>query len=491
MPRNWISSGETQMLGNAIKPEIESLINRGQFDDLRALFDENLEPADIAEIIKDFDDEKAAILFRILPTQQALEVFEVLDFDSQENLIEKLSDEKVSKILNEMAPDDRTRLFEELPGGITNRLLKTLTPQTRSIARSLLNYPEESIGRLMTPEYLAIQPGWDVRQTLEHIRNNATQVETIDYIYVTDPGGKLLDDLRIGQLLLAEPKALIRDITDEQVISLAAPDDQEDTIEVFKHYNRTALPVTDSNGIILGIVTIDDVMDVVEEEETEDAHKFGCQEALEDSYFSTSFLELARKRGGWLIILLIGSFLTVGIMKSFENSLLILPILSVFVPMIIATGGNTGTQSAALIIRGIAVREMTPSDWQRIFKRELSLGLSLGIILGVTASGFGLVIEHLGPETLVESVNRTETGIITTAAPAGAGYSSLTLGLLIMFSITSIVTIGTLVGSMLPLFFRKIGFDPAVCSGPFIATFVDVSGIVIYFYVARWLLNLG
>ena len=177
--------------------------------------------------------------------------------------------------------------------------------------------------------------------------------------------------------------------------------------------------------------------------------------------------------------------------KSFENSLLILPILSVFVPMIIATGGNTGTQSAALIIRGIAVREMTPSDWQRIFKRELSLGLSLGIILGVTASGFGLVIEHLGPETLVESVNRTETGIITTAAPAGAGYSSLTLGLLIMFSITSIVTIGTLVGSMLPLFFRKIGFDPAVCSGPFIATFVDVSGIVIYFYVARWLLNLG
>jgi magnesium transporter len=478
------------MPGKAIKPEIESLISESRFDDLRSLFDENLEPADIAEIIEDFDDEKAAILFRILPTVLALEVFEVLEFDSQENLIEKLSHEKVSKIVNEMAPDDRTHLFEELPGEITNRLLKTLTPEERSVARSLLNYPEESIGRLMTPQYLAVGPDWDVNQTLEHIRKNATQVETIDVIYVIDEKGRLIDNLSIGQLLLAEPGDLIREITNEQVISLAAPDDQEDAIEIFKHYDRTALPVTDRDGVILGIVTIDDVMDVVEEEETEDAHKFGGQEALEDSYFSTSLFDLARKRGGWLIILLIGSFFTVGIMKSFEDALLILPILSVFVPMIIATGGNTGTQSAALIIRGIAVREMTPADWRRIFRRELLLGLSLGIILGVLAAGFGLVIQHYGSDISETTIDMAENERDGRGGLVESGKSSLKLGLLIMFSITGIVVIGTLVGSMLPLFFKQIGFDPAVCSGPFITTFVDVSGIVIYFYVARWLLNL-
>ncbi len=467
------------MLGKAIQPEIEELIAAGQFDELRDILANNLEAADIAEILDEVNDEDRALLFRLLPTQLASDVFSLLEIEGQEKLIQSLSREQVTHILNEMSPDDRTRLLEEVPDEVAQRLLRALNPKELAVARTLLGYPEESIGRRMTPEYVAANPNWTVRQTLDFIRREAPRVETINVLYVLDDQGRLVDDLRLGELLLADPDATIRDICDFQFVSLSAFEDQEEAVEAFKKYDRLALPVVGSKGVMVGIVTVDDVLDLAEEEGTEDVQKFGGQEALEDSYFATTVLQLARKRGLWLTVLLVSSFLTVTAMNHFSYLTVLMPVLTVFIPMIISSGGNSGSQSAALIIRGLAVREIELANWWRVFLRELAAGLLLGLFLGVIAGGFSVALRD---RAAVQSGEPAE------AAVGGAAEENrLGLPLLVLLSVTGVVTIGTLVGSMLPFFFKRIGLDPAVCSGPFIATFVDVSGIVLFFTLFRWI----
>jgi magnesium transporter len=465
------------MLGKALQPEIEGMVRGGRFDELREMLNDALDAADIAEILDDLEDEQKAVTFRLLNTDLAHQVFEWLEPETQEVLIHELSKGQLTSIVNAMSPDDRTRLLEELPGEVSQRLLRSLNPEQMQIASVLLGYPEESIGRLMTPEYVSVRPGMTVAETLAQIRRDAPRAETINVIYVVDEKGRLIDDLRIRQLLVADPDRRIEEIADRQFVALEAHADQEVAIDYFRKYDRVALPVTDSKGVLVGIVTVDDLLDVVEQEQTEDVQKFGGSEALEDAYFAVPLLQLARKRGGWLTVLLLSSFLTVLAMKYFNTVATVLPFLMIFIPMIISTGGNSGSQSAAMLIRGLAVHEVEMADWGRVFLRELFSGLLLGVFLGAIVAGVVALAAAGGVD-----FEHPESHRMVPLASYGAA-----LPMLICLSITGVVTVGTLVGSMLPFVFKSIGVDPAVCSGPFIATFVDVSGIVIYFSFAQWL----
>jgi magnesium transporter len=453
------------MLGKALQPEIEELIEARDLDTLRETL-LALETADIAEILEDLPVSSRAVVYRLLPHDQASDVFEHFSFEGQEELIRDLSSEELKRLLNDMAPDDRTHLLEELPGSLTQRLLKSLDPDELRVARTLLGYPEESIGRLMTPEYVDAKLEWTVQETLDRIRRTGAEAETITYIYVVDERGRLIDDLHLSKLVMADQQARLKDLVEENVIVLHALDDREEAVATFKKYDRIALPVTDQRGVLLGIVTIDDVFDVEEEEATEDMQKFSGLESLEESYLSAGRMLLIRKRIGWLTLLFVGGLMTSRVLSQFGDLLQQFVILSFFIPLVISSGGNSGSQSASLIIRSLAIKEVEPADWFHIFKRELLVGLAMGFFLGLILSGL----------------------LLTLALLNGDGVrNSLPLALVAQCSVTSIVTLGTLSGALLPLVLKRLGLDPAVSSAPFIATFVDVSGLILYLAFA-WLI---
>lgn len=453
------------MLGKALQPEIEELIEARDLDTLRETLSA-LEIADIAEILEDLPVSSRAVVFRLLPHDEASDVFEHFSFDGQEELIRDLSSEELKRLLNDMAPDDRTHLLEELPGSLTQRLLKTLNPEELRVARALLGYPEDSIGRLMTPEYVDAKLDWTVQQTLDHLRRTGAEAETISYIYVIDERGRLIDDLHLSKLVMADPQSKLRDLVEENVTVLHALDDREEAVVTFKKYDRIALPVTDRRGVLLGIVTIDDVFDVEEEEATEDMQKFSGLESLEESYLTARRLLLIRKRIGWLTLLFIGGLVTSRVLSQFGDLLQQFVILSFFIPLVISSGGNSGSQSASLIIRSLAIQEVEPGDWFRVFKRELMVGLAMGFFLGLILSGLLLGLAWFTDQSVRES---------------------LPLALVAQCSVTSIVTLGTLSGALLPLVLKRLGLDPAVSSAPFIATFIDLSGIILYLAFA-WLI---
>ena len=448
------------MLGKAIEPEIGELIARRQFDTLREQLIE-LETADVAEILEDLTAGDQAVVFRLMPRDFASDIFECLPLEDQEDLIRNLSMETVGEILNTMSPDDRTRLLEELPGAMAQRLLKTLNPEELRIARTLLGYPEESIGRLMTPEYVVARLEWTVQETIEKLRQTGAEAETISYIYIVDDQGLLIDDLPLGRLVMADPETLLSDLADRNFVALSAMDDREQTVPTFQKYDRTALPVVDSTGVLLGIVTVDDVLDVEEDEATEDVQKFGGQASLEDSYFATTRLTLIRKRAPWLVILFMGAFLTSRMMQFYEDLLREFVIVSLFIPLMISSGGNSGTQSAALIIRSLATNEIGLKDWSRVLFREIVVGLSLGCFLGIIL----VLLMLLG---VIERDPR--------------------FAIVAFIGVMSIVLMGTLLGGLMPFLFHRLGFDPAVASGPFIATFVDLAGIVLHLTLALFIL---
>lgn len=451
----------------ALNPEIEDAIRRREFSSLREALS-SWDPKDIADLIQGLGVEDQAVIFRILPRELAADAFEYLTPEMQERLIKGLAREEVAAILNEMAPDERTRLLEEMPASATKQLLALLTPEERNVAVRLLGYPEDSIGRLMTPDYLAVRADWTVQQVLDHIRAHGRDSETLNVIYVVDERGRLVDDLRIRQLLLAAPQARIADISDGKFVALRASDDQESAIAVFRAYDRVALPVTDSDGILLGIVTVDDVLDVAAEEATEDIQKIGGTEALDEPYMATTLGSLVKKRAKWLVALFVGEMLTASAMGWFEEEIARAVVLALFVPLIISSGGNSGSQAATLVIRAMALGEVTLRDWWKVIRREFQCGLLLGAILG----GIGL---------------------LRIAAWQGAfdlyGPHWVLVGLTVAAALVGVVLWGTLVGSMLPFVLRSAGFDPAVSSAPFVATLVDVTGLIIYFTLALLLLR--
>jgi magnesium transporter len=422
------------------------------------------QPADIAEAIHDLREDNQKEIFNIIPIKKAVAVFEFLDFDIKKNLINKLDHERSAYILNEMAPDDRTAFLEYLSPKILKPLLLLLSEEERKITLTLLGYPNQSVGRLMTPDYITVNPEWNIEQTLEHIRLNVKHSETLDAIYVVDLNGMLVDDLKTKDILLHPLATRIQDVMDRNYEFLFADQDQEEAVQLFWKYHRTALPVIDRDGkVLLGIVTIDDILQVLKKEDTEDIQKIGGVEALDEPYLQISPLKMIKKRAGWLIILFLSEMLTATAMGFFEDEISKAVVLALFVPLIISSGGNSGSQATTLIIRAMALGEVRIKDWWKVMRREFRSGFFLGLILG--SIGFLRILIW----TLFSNIYGPHWILI-----------ALTVGC----SLVGIVLWGSLSGSMLPFILKKAGLDPATASAPFVATLVDVTGLIIYFSVA-------
>jgi len=376
------------MLPEGFKSEVEQALQGRKFFRLREVFSD-MEPPDAADAIDALEPEDRAVAFRVLRREHAAEVFGYLEGESQEGLLKALAEDKVAAILNDMSPDDRTHLLEELPASVTQQLLVLLSAEERRIASRLLGYPEDSIGRLMTPEFVAVRSSWTIEHTLRHIRHYGDDGETLNVIYVVDEGWNLIDDLRIRQVLLADPESTIADLLDGNFTALRATDDQESAVPVFMEYDRVALPVIDSRGVLLGIVTIDDVIDVAAEEATEDIQKIGGSAALEQPYMQIGFFQMMWKRMGWLVLLFMGQLLTLNAMGFYADRIAEALVLVLFVPLIISSGGNSGSQAATLVIRAMALGEVAMGDWWRVMRREILFGLILGVVLAII--GFGRV----------------------------------------------------------------------------------------------------
>ena len=455
---------------NEIKTYLLRLFDEKEWKTLKKELND-LEPLQIAEAIEDLPKSPQIFMFRLLSRKLAKETFQYLSLEEQEDIIDGLASnkEKIAALLNDLDPDDRTAFFEELPGKVSQRLMQMLSKEEYAIAARLLGYPEESIGRLMTPEYVAIRPYFTVQQALEHIRKFGHDSETLNVIYVVDEHWKLIDDIRIKEIILASPERLISEITDNRFVAFNAYDDQEVAVKVFLDHDRVALPVVDTDGTLLGIVTIDDVMDVVQEENTEDFQKFGGTEGLDVSYTKTSLFELVKKRAGWLIILFLGEMLTASAMSHYDQEIAKAVVLALFIPLIISSGGNSGSQAASLIIRSLALGELKVKDWWYIMRKEIFSGLLLGSVLGV----IGLIRIFIWQETGLYDYGEYWPWVAVSVS----------------VSLIFIVLWGTLSGSMIPIILKRLGMDPATASAPFVATLVDVTGLIIYFSIAAVFLS--
>ncbi len=455
------------MLSQLLQPEIKALIDERKLSTLKEILSD-WTPADIAELLSEISENEQAIVFRLLPNELAADTFEYMEFDTQVNLLRAMGKEDVAKILNEMSPDDRTALLEDLPSHAAKQLIMHLSTKEREIAQTLLGYPENSVGRLMTPDYITVSPQWDINQTLSHIRKYGKDSETLSVIYVIDEKGKLIDDIKIRDIILSSPEKTINDLMDENFVDLVVIDDQEKAVEIFKKYDRVALPVVDHFGVLIGIVTVDDVLDVAEEEATEDIQKLGGVEALEEAYSTIPLKAMLKKRAGWLGLLFVGEMFTATAMGFFESELQRALVLSIFIPLIISSGGNSGSQASTLVIRALSLGEISLKDWFFVFKREFISGLLLGLILA--AIGFLRI-------TVWQAVGHT--------------YKEhwILIALTVSISLIGVVLWGTLSGSMLPFILKKLGVDPATSSAPLVATMVDVTGLIIYFTVAMVILS--
>lgn len=430
----------------------------------------SLDTPELVELIEERDEQEQLIIFRLLPLKHATEVFEFLDLEVQRHFLESLSQEKIADILNEMSPDDRTALLEFLPDDLVRELIQTLSEKERRVTLELLGYPEYSVGRLMTPDYIAVREDWTVQQVFDYIREHGSGSETVSVVYVIDERGVLIDDIRIREFLFAKPGQRVSELMDRRFVQLRAMQDQEEAIDVFRRNDRTALPVVNEEGVLFGIVTIDDILAIREEEDTEDIQKLGGSEALDEPYLATSIWQMVRKRAGWLVILLLGEMLTTSAMHHFEDDLQKAAVLGLFIPLIISAGGNAGSQATSLIIRAMSLGEFTLGDWWMVMRRELASGLLLGAILGVVGS----------------------LRIVLWATVIDPGYFgsywqliAVTVGI----SLLGIVLWGALSGAMLPMLLKRLGLDPATASAPFVATLVDVTGLIIYFSVATAVLS--
>lgn len=449
-----------------IVERVVELIEKGDDAQLKVYLDD-LNISDVEHLIDELP-QYAVKFLDTLSINRAVNVFRILDFPTQERIIKKLSGPKLAELINLLPPDDRTSLFSELKGDAVAKLIQLLPAKDRVEALSLLGYEEDSVGRLMTPDYVAVKKDWTVSRVLEHIRRYGKDSETIDVIYVIDKNGVLLDDIRIREILLADPGALIGDLADNRSIALKVNDPQEEAINVFRMNNRVALPVVDDHDILLGIVTVDDILWIANEEYTEDMHKIGGTEALDEPYLDMPLLGLVKKRVSWLVVLFLGEMLTATAMAHFEADIAKAVVLAMFVPLIISSGGNSGSQASTLIIQAMALGEITVSDWWKVMRREIMSGLLLGGVLGTI--GFLRIF-------------------VWTMFSDMYGPHWMLIGCTVGVALVGVVLWGSLAGSMLPLVLKKLGADPATSSAPFVATLVDVTGLIIYFSVALMFLE--
>jgi magnesium transporter len=419
--------------------------------------------SDVANLLYDNEDYESQIIGH-LSLHRAVSVFKILELTTQKRIIQQLQPFKTAELLNELPPDDRTSFLSELPSNAVRELVKTLNADERKITLSLLGYPENSVGRLMTPDYVYVYENDSIAEAFATIRRYAKNSETIDVIYVINDKGELQDDIRIKDFILASPDKKVSDLMDGRFISLHAEDDQEVANDVFKMNNRVALPVVSKSNKLLGIITIDDILWVTEEEYTEDIQKIGGTEALDEPYTEMPLFKLYKKRIIWLIILFFGELITIGAMQQFQNEIAKVVLLATFIPLIISSGGNSGSQASTLIIQAMALGEVTIADWWKIIRREIFSGLLLGGTLALMGICVITAWHLLSPQTF--------------------GDNYIRIGLTISISLLGVVLWGTLVGSTLPLLLKRLGADPAASSTPFVATLVDVTGLLIYFSVA-------
>jgi magnesium transporter len=456
------------MIGHLMRPELEELIREKQWDVLREALS-HFDPSDIAEILVDIPEEDDAPIFRILPRELAGRVFSYLPHHHQESLIRTVSNDQMRQLLQEMTPDDQTRLLEELPPEVTKRVLESLSAEELKSARDLLGYPPHTAGRFMTPDYVAIRADMTAAEAIEHVRKTGRGKETVAVLYVLDSTGKFLEDIRLGSLVMADPERKVSEIGEGSTVSLRATTDREEVLKTFQKYDRIALPVTDAEGHMLGIITIDDVLDVASQEATEDIQKIGGSEALDAPYLDVNYAQMIRKRGVWLSVLFLGEMLTATAMGFFEKEIEKAVVLALFVPLIISSGGNSGSQAATLIVRSLALGELKLSDWLRVLGRELKTSLTLGMWLGL----IGLV-----RIVLWQWLHWVDYG-----------EHYMLVGITVWLTLVGVVCFGSVTGSMLPFLLRRAGLDPATSSAPFVATLVDVTGLVIYFTVAYLVLR--
>ncbi len=411
----------------------------------------------VANLIEESDDDSEIVLFRLLSKTQTKEVVALLSYEKQHEIVKKLAKNthKLSLLLNGMEPDDRTAFFEELPEEIAQKLIKSLSPKEQLITIKLLEYPEDSIGRLMTPEYIAVKADHTVEEAFAHIRKYGRDSETLNVIYVVDNKRKLVDDLRIKELILASPSQKVEELLDYRVISLNAMDDQEKAIATFQDYDRVALPVLSKDGVLLGIVSIDDIMDVAEEESTEDFHKFGSFSEAISNPLKERVFNLYKKRIVWLVALVFMNIFSGAALSSFETLIQSMVSLVFFLPLLIDSGGNAGSQSATLMIRSLAIGDVKVGDWYKLIAKEVGVALLLG---GTMALAVGAVASLRAPEIVI----------------------------VVCITMVVVVLTGSLIGLLLPFIFTKLKLDPATASAPLITSIADISGVIIYFSIASW-----
>ncbi|MCL6523921.1 MAG: magnesium transporter [Thermoflavifilum sp.] len=454
----------------SIQEQIQELLEKGDTTTLQQwLNDMNI--SEVASLISEMPEE-ATQLFALLSPNRSVHVFRILDFPLQRNIIRSMPPTLIAELMNALPPDDRVAFLEEMPAQAVSELLKLLNEDERKITLSLMGYPEDSVGRIMTPDYIAVYPDWTVQDVLDYIRQHGKNSETIDVIYVIDEMGHLLEDIRIREFLLVSSDTVVRDLMDNRPpIVLHVEDKQEEAIQVVRVNNRVALPVVDAHHTLLGIVTIDDVLWIADESFEEDIQKIGGTEAFDIPYLDAPIPLLVRKRAGWLIALFLSEMLTASAMQHYQETGIFMRFadLILFIPLIMSSGGNSGSQASTLIIRAMAVGEVKLRDWWRVMRREILSGLSLGFILGTI--GFFRV-------TLWQNMHIYNYG-----------PHWIWMAITIFFSLIGVVLWGSLMGSMLPIILKRLGFDPAASSAPFVATLVDVTGIVIYCTVAGMILN--
>jgi magnesium transporter len=448
------------MLKELLKPDIQQLIERKSWTAIKeALAD--WPPAEIVDLMDEFDKEQMALLFRALPRDIATDVFVNLDYEERENLIGALTRRETKELIDDMQADDRTSLLEELPAKVQQYILNMLSHEELKIARTLLGYPEDSIGRHMTPNFVKLRKDWTVGRSLEHIRRFGKDMETLYRMYVTSDKSQLLGEVLLRDLVLSPEDKLIGEIMDDTVNYLSAFDDQEEGVRQFERFDVSVMPVVDSQGAMVGIVTFDDIYDISEEEVTEDFQKLSGMNPVDKSYLSASKWLLYKKRVPWLIGLLVASFLTAAIINSYDGVTAQLVALTAFIPMIIGTAGNTGTQSSTLMIRALSTGDVEIKDAFRIFRKELIVGLALGLTMSAVAFIGGFI----------------------------DGGSGLKVSAIVSISMILTVTLSNIFGNLMPMLIHRFGLDPAVISSPLITTIMDMTGAVIYYNTAMWFLE--
>ncbi len=440
-------------------PEVTEAIEKGDLESLRTVF-EDLHPSDIAELLTELTPERIAAIVRILRFPKGIEVFEQLDLQTQANVLTHLGRTETINILEELSPDDRVDLLKKLPEQTVDSLLPFMAQAERDDVRKLLQYGENTAGALMTTEYASLPARMTVADALVRLRAIAPNSETIYYLYVTDPSRKLLGIISLRELVLAKSSQIIEEIMSQAPITVSVEDDQEGVAKAFAKYDFLAIPVVDKESRLVGIITYDDALDVIVKEQTEDVQRLGAVEPLNEPYFQTNFWKLTQKRGLWLLLLFVSEFFTGSALRHYEKEWANALTLVFFVPLILSAGGNSGSQSVSLIIRGLAVGDVKLRDFFKVVRRELIMGIMLGVFLG----GIGML-------------------------RAASWDSPPNVCISVGIALAGVVTAGSLIGACLPLLLKRIGMDPAIMSAPFVATFVDVTGIVIYFNVAQFLLS--